>query len=595
MLCSCFTRHKHTLRMFNTLFNRHIDLPKADSLKKAVRTFSFTEKTIFWVLFAILSLSAIGILLQVNSEFLVEVPDNGGSLTEGIIGSPRFVNPILAIGDADKDLTSLVYSGLMRITPEGTVIPDLAESYSISPDGLTYDFVLKDDIKFHDGSKITTDDIEFTIMKAQDPAIKSPRRASWDGVLMEKVNQKEIKFILKQAYTPFLSNTTIGILPKKIWKNANADEFAFSEYNTNPIGSGPYKVSSVKRNSAGIPNEYILKAFSGYALGKPHITTLDLKFYQNESDILTAYKNGDIESMNGISGTVVADLEKNGAITMQAVLPRIFGVFFNQNQAQIFTNKEVRQALDMALDKERIVKEVLSGYGTVARGPIPPLSITESEVSSSTTTPDRIAAAQKILTNAGWKYSTSTGVMEKKTKKNTVTLAFSISTSDAPELELAAQKIQEDWQKLGAKVDLQIFDTGDLNQNIIRPRKYDALFFGEIIGRDLDLYPFWHSSQRNDPGLNIAQYVNSKADKALEQARTTLDPEVRATKYADFTKEIENDVPVVFVYSPSFTYILPSKVHGVRLGQITIPGERFLNVKDWYIETNKIWKIFNNS
>ena len=135
-------------------------------------------------------------------------------------------------------------------------------------------------------------------------------------------------------------------------------------------------------------------------------------------------------------------------------------------------------------------------------------------------------------------------------------------------------------------------EPGDLNQDIIRPRKYDALLFGEIIGRDLDFFPFWHSSQRNDPGLNIALYTNITVDKLLETARTTLDVGERIKKYEEFEKTINNDAPAIFIYAPEFIYVASPKIHNLSLGNVTIPSERFLDIHHWYIETERVWKIF---
>ena len=180
--------------------------------------------------------------------------------------------------------------------------------------------------------------------------------------------------------------------------------------------------------------------------------------------------------------------------------------------------------------------------------------------------------------------------MEKKNKKIVTQLKFSLATGDVPELKDTAKLIKEDWEKIGAKVDLKIFDVGDLNQNIIRPRKYDALFFGEIVGFNGDPFAFWHSSQRNDPGLNIALYTNTKADKILESLRGTLDKEDRAVKYLDFGREIEKDVPAVFVYSPDFTYLIDENLSGIALGNITIPSDRFAGINNWYLKTDNVWR-----
>ena len=127
---------------------------------------------------------------------------------------------------------------------------------------------------------------------------------------------------------------------------------------------------------------------------------------------------------------------------------------------------------------------------------------------------------------------------------------------------------------------------------MIRQRKYDALFFGEIIGRESDPFAFWHSSQRNDPGLNIALYANITADKLLEEGRTIFDKKERATIYKQFQEEIAKDIPAVFIYSPDFIYIIPHKIKGLHTGIITVPSERFLDIHTWYIETDNVWKIF---
>ena len=148
------------------------------------------------------------------------------------------------------------------------------------------------------------------------------------------------------------------------------------------------------------------------------------------------------------------------------------------------------------------------------------------------------------------------------------------------------------WEDLGARVEIKAFDTINLNQNVIRAREYEALLFGEIIGRDLDLFAFWHSSQRNDPGLNIALYANIDADSLLEDARIINNKDVREKKYIAFTEEIKKDIPAVFIYSPDFLYILPKKIKGFEAQKIIIPSERFLNIHNWFIETEKVWKIF---
>ncbi len=541
---------------------------------------------------------------------MVEVPDHGGDITEGIVGVPRFVNPVLAISDADKDLTSLVFSGLLKTTPEGKLVGDLADNYQISSDGRTYTFTLKDDVYFHDGERITTDDIEFTVQRIQDPTVKSPQRPTWEGVSIQKIDSHKITFTLKQAYAPFIENFTVGIIPEHVWKDIPSDEFSFSELNVNAPGSGPYEISKVKRNSYGLPTLYTLKAFGDYALGKPFLSTITLNFYQNESEVIDAFANEEIDSMSGVSPENLKKVDLAQSQIVTSPLPRVFGVFFNQNQAGVFLNKEVREALSVVIDKNKIINDVFLGYATAIDSPVPDYALgltdsTSSPMVQASTTPttststtlfandlSRVDRAIAILTKAGWTLNSKTGIMEKKVGTNVIPLSFTLSTGDAEELKRAAELIKADWEKIGASVTLKVFEIGDLNQNVIRPRKFDALLFGEVVGREFDLYPFWHSSQRNDPGLNIALYTNITADKILESLRLTQDRDDRIAKTEDFVGLFKKDLPAAFIYSPHFIYVIPKRLQNVTIGNITDPGERFLNVHEWYTETSKVWKFF---
>ena len=562
-----------------------------ERLLKTLRTFSFAEKIIFSLFVALLVGSSLYLLSLVNRHFSVQLPIQGGTLTEGVVGHVGYINPILAVTDSGRDLTELMYSGLLKATPAGTLVPELAESYTISDDGLIYTFVLKNKLFFHDGTPITTDDVIFTVQKVQDSALNSPSKPNWDGVVAKKIDDRTVSFTLAKPYAPFLQNTTLGIIPKHIWKNARDEEFNISQYNTEPIGSGPFKLYKTERNSSGIPQNYDLVPFNQYPLGAPYIAHLIIKTFSNEKSMIEAYQNGSIQSMYDVSPQIAKSISRGDSKVYTTALPRVFGIFFNQNEAPVLANKEVRQALQLATDRQAIIDNVLGGYGIAITDPIPPGAVPVGSNLPTAIATTSIDGARKILTDAGW-VPDANGIMQKKVKKDTTTLQFSISTSDTPELVQAANMIKVMWQKIGADVSVKIFETGELNQSVIRPRKYDALLFGEIVGRDLDLYAFWHSSGRLDPGLNIAQYVNVKADKILEKARTITDVQDRLDQYALFETEVRNDIPAIFLYAPDFIYILPKSVQGVVIGSVTVPSERFSDISQWFIDTENVWKVF---
>lgn len=521
---------------------------------------------------------------------MVEVPAYGGTLTEGIIGTPRFINPVLASSDADRDLVALTHSGLLRPDNRGRLINDMAEKYEISEDGLVYTFTLKPNLFWQDGAPIVADDIIFTIEKIKDPAMKSPKRAGWEGVSAEKTDDKTVKFTLKKPYAPFLENTAIGILPSHIWEGMSSDQIASSEMNTKPIGSGPYKISDIKRSSVGIISSYELSSNKNFVLGKPNIKKMIMKFYSSEKDLLTAYQKGEVEIINAVTPRELEKIKASNNVKT-LYLPRIFGVFLNQNSAKVLTKKEIRQALNLSVDRKKITDDVLKGYGTELFYPLP--AGTFGALPKSETDMYSLESAKELLDKNGWKMNTGEQALEKKIGKELFRFSFSISTSDAPELKETAYLLKSMWEKIGAKVDVKIFEQGDLTENVIRPRKYDGLLFGEIVGRDPDPFAFWHSSQRNDPGLNVALYTNIKADRLLEEARGIQDEAKRAEKYKEFQEEVSKDIPAIFLFSPKFIYVIPKNLKGTDdMESVTVPSERFSTIYKWYKTTDKVWKIF---
>jgi len=577
------------------LLKKRRSLPFSAKIEKTFHSFSPAEKAVCILFVALVVASSVGLLLKINGLFLVERPAFGGSLTEGVVGTPRFVNPLLALSDSDRDLTTLVYSGLLKATPEGTLVPDLAERYELSADGLSYSFYLRPEARFQDNTPVTADDVVFTIQKAQDPGLKSPRRANWEGVVAQKIDAHTVRLTLKQPYAPFLENATLGILPKRLWENEDAERFPFSSHNTDAVGSGPFSITRINRNGSGLPSSFELAAFKNYALGSPYLAHLTVRFYQNEDDLIAAEARGEVESMDGLTPSAAAKLVKKGVSLLRTPLPRVFSVFFNQNQAPLLAEKEVRQALTLATDKAALVDAVLQGFGVPIDAPVPPLLFPDSSTQPLEKTRDeRIAVANALLEKANWKMNKATGIREKKKGKSVTRLAFSLATSEIPELKTSAEMLAQSWRAVGAEVKVEIFEAGDLNQNVIRPRKFDALLFGEIVGRDRDLFAFWHSSQRNDPGLNVSGYVNAKVDKWLDEARKTTDEAKRADDYRSALSAIESDAPAVFLYSPEFMYLLPEKIRGFVKGSVAIPSERFLEIHQWYAKTKNEWNFFIN-
>lgn len=517
------------------------------------------------VLALIALVSFLGILTEVNKKFGVETPAFGGTLREGIVGSPRFMNPLLAQSDADRDLVSLLYADLLRHDGEGKPQPALAEKYEISPDGLEYTVTLKDKLYWSDGKKLSADDIIFTVGLAKNPLVQSARRANWEGVEVEKIDDSAVRFRLSKAYAPFLENLTLGILPKHIWEKIPASQISLAETNTNPVGAGPYKIKSIDRDARGSIASATLTANKYFALGKPHIKTVFLKFYPDEDSALRGLESGVVDAFGAVSPKNISKLG-NRVKVEEISLERVIAVFLNQGAKKEFASADIRKALNAAADKKALLDKALGGHGKMIDGPIPE----EAE-------------------NALYDPETAKSIVEKSKTE----IGFTLTTAKTAELLEVAEILKSMWEEVGFKVDIKSFPIGDLEQSVIGPRRYDAFLYGEeLIGKNPDPFAFWHSSQRNHPGYNIALYANSRVDKLLENVRTEQDEEKRAELYKNIQREIKRDQPAVFLFSPSYLYAIPRDLGGADIKSVNTGSDRFDTVHNWYLERMYVWKIF---
>ena len=166
-------------------------------------------------------------------------------------------------------------------------------------------------------------------------------------------------------------------------------------------------------------------------------------------------------------------------------------------------------------------------------------------------------------------------------------LTITLTTVNQPENTKAVELIKKAWEKIGVKVDLQIVEGSRISREIIKPRNYQILLFGIIVGSNPDPYPFWHSSQVQDPGLNLSQLANREVDRLLENARKTLDQEEQRENYQRFQDILTSEIPAIFLYNPTYTYVVDKKIKGISVDRIITPADRFNNLEDWYVKTKK--------
>ena len=546
--------------------------PRWDSIFYLPKVLSRIELVV-WCIFILIGLiSLLAIIREINKSFSVAAPTYGGTLREGIIGNPRFINPLLAQTDADRDIVTLTYSGLLRHDGEGNLIPALAEKYEISSDGLQYTVYLKNNLMWPDGYALTADDVVFTVNLAKNPQIQSSKRANWEGIEIEKIDDKTLRFHLKKAYSPFIENLTLGIVPKHIWSDIAPSQFSLVELNTNAIGAGPYIIKSINKNSRGSIVSIKLEANKKFVLGRPFINNIQLYFYPNEETIIKNLQNAFLDSSGAVSPKEIESLNKNKILAHTMELQRIIAIFFNSNNNKNLASVKIRNTLNQSIDKNFLVEQILNNFGVHTDSPLP----------------------LRIIKPANTNKSYNPQTAQKSILNNKEPLRISITTTNnIPEFTKAAELIKKMWEDAGATVDIKTFDENDLEQLVIGPRRYEAFLYGEeIIGKNPDLFAFWHSSQRSHPGLNIALYTNSKVDNLLEKVRAEQNAAKQKEMYEEIDKEIKKDAPAVFLYSPFYIYITPKNLKGFNVTTINTASERFETIHKWYLNTQYIWKIF---
>lgn len=525
-------------------------------------------------------------LVMLFLSFTKPVPAEGGVYTEGIVGEPIHINPILAQAtDVDADMVQLVYSSLFSYDDAGRLRPSLAEGYELQEDGKKYVVKLRSGVKWHDGQDLTADDVLFTFRTIQDASYRSPLRANWQGVDVSKDDDQTVVFSLKKAYFDFLENLTVGIVPKHIWDGIPPEKFSLADVNLNPIGSGPFRVEGFKKDSNGTILSYELRAFPQYFEGAPFLQKVVLYFYGSEEDMLSAYRRREILAASNVTpGSFPEDLKNQKDTVIHDVSqPRVFAVFLNEKKNAALAEEPVRRALALATDRERLVREVLDGHGDPAYSLFSPnTSAYSSAGEASVFNPDE---AVKILEDAGWMLGDD-GVRE----KGGVRLEFDIATPNWDELVKTAHMVENGWNEIGAHVTVSVLENVSDAQRTIRSREYAALLYGLAMTFEPDPYSFWHSSQTGELEHNFSLFSDKRADELLSNSREELSADARAGMYREFQEILATRMPAVFLYSPRYVYVQRRSVQGFSAQAINTPASRFQDIAHWYMSTRRVRK-----
>ena len=515
-------------------------------------------------------------------------PEQGGVYTEGLVGSLGRLNPLLDWNNvADRSVDRLLFTGLIRFDARGLPEADLAEAWGVAQDGTVYNFSIRPNAVWHDGTPVTSDDVMFTIerMKSAGSLVPQDIKDLWGKIEVEKLSDKVLKFTLPEPFVPFMDYLTFGILPKHLLESVSPEQMPDAEFNINPVGSGPYKFDHLIVDDGQITG-VVLTAADTYYGTAPFIEQVVFRYYESSADAMDAYQQGDVLSVSQITTDVLnTALEEPNLSVYTSRLPQISFVLFNLNNPEVafLQDSKLRHALMLSINRPYLINTFLQGQAVVADGPILPSSWAYHDgLEHFEYNPDQ---AVNILKAEGYVIPAEGGDVR---AKEGVPLSFTMLHPDDEIHTRIAQTIRDEWAAVGVSVQLQAVPYDKLASDFLATRKYHAAIIDLDLARtpDPDPYPFWHQAEAAG-GQNYTQWDNRPASEYLEQARVTADYTLRTRLYRNFQVVFSKELPALPVFAPVYSYGVDSQVQGVQVAPLYDPSDRLATFTNWYLLTRR--------
>jgi len=464
--------------------------------------------------------------------------------TEGFIGRVATLNPLYSdFNDVDRDLTELIFSGLIKYDPvERNFVPDLAKKWERSKNGLTYVFTLRDDVKWHDGEPLTIDDVIFTYKGViKNPDFRNPiLKNTFVGVDVDRTGDNTITFTLTKPNSYFISNLTTGIVPQHILTDIPIATLDSNQFSTNPIGSGPYNLVSLKRGEDGDIVE-LHKNESYYDTTSP-IENLKIFVFRTERELLLKK-----ETLLGLSKlaesakSIISNIERF-AIN-QYTLNQFTAIYFN-TENPLLKEKSIRTALTSAINKEKLLTSDSMRIDTINlenKKDDPAFAFDfEKSKNGFKELEFRVDEKNKLVSNKG------------------VPLELTVLALEKTPIHLT-DEIKRQWEELGVKVTIDRQE-GPKFASYLGEGRYDVLLIRQNLGYNRDMYPLIHSSQIGSSGLNFSRFKSFGTDGLTEAIRKETFPKDKEKLLSQLSDLIKEEKPIVFISTPIYTYALDKKI-----------------------------------
>ena len=539
-----------------------------------------------WLAAIALLIAGLGIQYSWNSQgSKKDGAKSGGVYVEGVIGNISTLNPLLAASEPEQAVSRLLFSSLYNYDVTGALHTDLAESMTVKDDKV-YTIKLRNAV-WHDGKKLTAEDVVYTINLIKNPQVRSPLRVNWLDISARAIDDSTVEFMLPAVYAGFSHALTFPVIPKHILQSVSPSSMREADFSSNPVGSGPFAVKRVQTSESTSSTDVVrMEPNTKYYGAVSTLSRLELRAYGNESLLVKAVNSGEVSAASGLSLSAADNIKSKQYSTKHWLLNKGVYLLMN-NRSQTLQDVRVRRALRYATDTSSIRATV---GDNVARLDTP---ILQSQIAQKLpAAPDySLDKAKALLKEAGWTYNQ--GQWKGKDGRP---LAVAVTTSSGrDEYKKIVDALKQQWSKLGVDVQLREIDTSSTTtsfvQSVLQPRDYDALLYELELGADPDVFAYWHSSQASASGYNFANYSNRTVDNDLVGGRSRTNSALRAAKYIQFVNQWLNDAPAIGLYQSVGSYVLNNGASIAEpRGSLNTMNDRYADVTTWSTGKASVYK-----